>query len=639
MSLIETLLVKLGPAITKSILAIWLNDANLAPNFTTDAVADFIDVFRGKTDDVIAQRRAARQFVDIGERVAESLLTIFENEARHLDEASSKAIIIAVSKTLTEAKISSSLLAKNDLDPNKFAKYLIDFENHSRHFTANESHIFHRVLKECSQCIIDIASSLPNFSEQTFAELLKRDRKLLSIATQILQTVQSIREISQRTNSNQITEYFEYEYRRNVERKLGKIQLFGLEASRTSTSYGLSTAYITLMVNRKRYLGANRGYDYVTIEEELKRTNRLLLLGPPGSGKTTLLQWIAVNAATNSFADDLVDWKNRVPFFVRLREFAHSNLPTPKAFIKILALKIYDEMLHGCVSNLLRSGRAIVVVDGVDELQNKKREEVREWIVDLWENYPKANYVITSRPYAVTPYWLSREFSTAVLQPMNLNTVDNFVTRWHSAVREGIADEDQKDELTSLEENLKKTFRSNRSIRNLATNPLLCAMLCALHRDKFQNLPTRRVALYDAACRMLLEGRDKHRKITSQYSHLDFAQKQALLQRLAYWMLRNNKPQASREEAEHQFDIGIKMLQGINDKLTVAQFYQVLIERSGIVHEPEIGVIDFVHRTFLEYLAALAAIDERDIGALIKNSVYQEWREVIILAAGIADSK
>ena len=38
-----------------------------------------------------------------------------------------------------------------------------------------------------------------------------------------------------------------------------------------------------------------------------------------------------------------------------------------------------------------------------------------------------------------------------------------------------------------------------------------------------------------------------------------------------------------------------------------------LLERSGVLRQPQVGVVDFVHRTFLEYMAALALRCKRAI--------------------------
>jgi hypothetical protein len=76
MALIETLTLQVGPAIAKAILKVWLKDRRLA----ADIASSLVDLIKSKTADVIAQRRASRQFEEIGERVAESLLPVCEME-------------------------------------------------------------------------------------------------------------------------------------------------------------------------------------------------------------------------------------------------------------------------------------------------------------------------------------------------------------------------------------------------------------------------------------------------------------------------------------------------------------------------------------------------------------------------------
>jgi hypothetical protein len=69
---------------------------------------------------------------------------------------------------------------------------------------------------------------------------------------------------------------------------------------------------------------------------------------------------------------------------------------------------------------------------------------------------------------------------------------------------------------------------------------------------------------------------------------------------------------------------------------TAQNVMRVLIDRTGMLREPVNGKLDFAHRTFQEYMAAKAALDEGDVGALVQNATNAQWREVIVLAAGLA---
>jgi hypothetical protein len=72
---------------------------------------------------------------------------------------------------------------------------------------------------------------------------------------------------------------------------------------------------------------------------------------------------------------------------------------------------------------------------------------------------------------------------------------------------------------------------------------------------------------------------------------------------------------------------------------TGADVRRLLVDRSGIIREPFAGHIDFTHRTFQEFLAAQEALDEGDLGVLVRNAHDDQWQEVIILAAGLASKK
>jgi hypothetical protein len=64
---------------------------------------------------------------------------------------------------------------------------------------------------------------------------------------------------------------------------------------------------------------------------------------------------------------------------------------------------------------------------------------------------------------------------------------------------------------------------------------------------------------------------------------------------------------------------------------------QHLIDRSGVIREPVEGRIDFVHRSFQEYLAAAEVAAEDHIGALVERAHLDSWRETIIMTCAHAN--
>ena len=652
MSLPETLAVHVGTAVGKAIFKLWLKDAKIG----ADVSSQLGDLFALKVSGAIDQRRAQREFEQIAEQVGESLLVLFNLEGSSFTENGRLAVAYAAADSLNRTPFSPALLARHNLEPTELARCFIESNpNATRDLSSAESALYVRIINEVSQYVIDISHELPRFTEQVLSEILTREGEILQTAKLTLQEVRRLREVSQDTNTNLRSANFELEYRQTVMRKLDQIELFGVDLTATSRRHRLSVAYISLSLTQQaiqlirsqlrrkaRSLSpAVRESNVVlSVEDVLVRSSRVMVRGVAGSGKTTLLQWIAVRAASQNFAGYLESWNDLVPFFVRLRHCVENGFPSPEDIPGMIAPLISGGMPHGWVHQLMLRGRAVLLVDGVDEVPRDQREKAREWLIDLCETFPQVRVVVTSRPHALDGEWLQLEgFVDAELQPMDFSDIDSFVEHWHEAVKEQVAD-DEKQELNTLSEDLKRLIRRSRSLRNLATSPLLCAMLCALHRDSHQQIPTDRIELYQACCKMLLDRRDLERQIRlTDYVELTFRQKQYLVQDFAFWLLVNGWSEVSVPAADQKFDLAVSRMEKTPTGTTGEQVRKLLVERTAILREPSPNVLDFTHRTFQEFLAAQAIIDEGSYGVLASHANNDQWREVIILAAGLSSRR
>ncbi|HEX2418240.1 MAG TPA: NACHT domain-containing protein, partial [Micromonosporaceae bacterium] len=370
------------------------------------------------------------------------------------------------------------------------------------------------------------------------------------------------------------------------------------------------------------------------VEDVLASTRRLFVRGQAGLGKTTLLQWIAVQSARQSFPERLADWNDTVPFLVRLRRHAEGQLPAADQFVSEVGRHIAAEMPEGWVQEQLRSGRGVVLVDGVDELNVRRRGEVRRWLRELGMAFPRARFVVTSRPAAAPADWLDGEaFDVAELEPMDRHDVRTFVSRWHAAMREQCDRPEELNRLSQYQRRLTSSLETQRHLHALAGYPLLCALLCALHLDRHGQLPRNRMELYDVALQMLLERRDQERRIHAGPA-LSRTETTLLLRDIAYWLIDNGW--SSAPAARVRGRIAAKLTGMPQIAAGAEEVYQALLERSGLIREPAEGQTDFVHRTFQEYLAAQEAVASDNIGALIRNAYTDLWSDVVVLAAGHA---
>ncbi len=696
MPLAEILIGSLGPAIAKSLLKVWLKDQELA----ADVGSELIDLLKQKGLDIATQRAGRRAFEKIGDEVAQSLAPLFRGS--DIDENGKEAVALAVGGTLDQARITAALLAEKNLEPRALARFFLDSRpGATRDFSAVERALYERIVQEVARRLVEIATQLPGFQVGTLGEVLKREERLLAIATETLRRVRELEEASRAANPSLKFAEFETRYREAVVRNLDRVQLIGVDVSATSREQCLSAAYVSLRVaqrlesildayahhlldyqlhtaveaestmglrsrgKRTGSLAVSEGHEptmmipvamlqdlYHTytshiktgrsVEEALIGAQRLLVRGVAGSGKTTFLKWIAVSAAGRKFTGSLERWNDAVPFFLPLREYVDRDLPTPKEFPRPAAPTLVDEVPDGWVRHCLQSGRAIVLVDSVDEVPQAQRAKVREWLNNLVTEFKQSIFVVTSRPSAIEEGWLERElFEDAELLPMLLHDILAFVDHWHEAVQAEARDEREKIRLEELKHKLKQQIAEKRSIQRLATNPLLCAALCALHRERTGQVPSDRIELYEACCQMLLErrGRDQGLVVESKYfPDLTYREKRALLEDLAYWMMRNGRTEVPVEEAREQLERTLHNMTRLTH-LETDEVLLFLVERSGIIREPRVGYVDYIHRTFQEFLAAQAAVDQGDIGLLIQQAEDDLWQETILLAAGLAKPK
>ena len=201
-------------------------------------------------------------------------------------------------------------------------------------------------------------------------------------------------------------------------------------------------------------------------------------------------------------------------------------------------------------NSLLADGRACILVDGVDELSVERLPEVGRWLSTLVESFPDVRYVVTSRPTGISPNWLQdMAFQNAILQPMTESDIHEFVTRWYQTAAMERGDESLRYDFDLFQRQLVNAISTSRQLRELATSPLLCALLCALHLRSRAHLPVDKIQIYETAIEMLLERRDAERGILTYRVRLSQGEKLFILRDLAYWLMRNERTYIGRDQA------------------------------------------------------------------------------------------
>jgi hypothetical protein len=382
---------------------------------------------------------------------------------------------------------------------------------------------------------------------------------------------------------------------------------------------------------------------------------RCVLLGDPGAGKSTIARYLALELADAAAGHTLPGLEGLLPIIVELRRYAEANW-RDQSFEEFLEDQHRLEfapspaLVHHC----LTSGQALVVFDGLDELfDNSAREIVTRRIAAFAEKYRDVRICVTSRVIGYRPHPLAPGFTHYFVEGLDSEQITAFASAWFQAVC------GTSDDAGRLAERLVTAVEGSRPVRELAGNPLLLTILAIIARR--QPLPRDRASVYEHAVNVLIAQWDQESKHLApcpeiQDAGLDMTDRVEMLQRLARHMqsgqdgiIGNNIPAKKIIEVFTVYLRDEAQLEAGPARKTAKAIVAQLRKRNFILSHYGGEVYGFVHRAFLEYLAAAEIVTryqhhDLDNDALLKECVDQRvadasWHEVLLLIVSMAGDR
>jgi len=301
-------------------------------------------------------------------RANDQLKTFRRHELAEVPDNEWSAALGAVQDSLRHVgPMDLALALRFDLQPQLFEEYVrttaVSIRQAAALGEAGEA-AYDQILRQACSEIFRAITESPGF-----------DRRVSVTTLQTARDVQrAIRELAHQGNARAMD--FEGRYLSFVTQKLGRFELFGVDLGRAPRTHSFDDAYVSLALARSGRRAAD-GDDELTgagidVVHALSEHRRVLLRGDAGAGKTTLLRWLATHASSGTSQTD-AGWGDLVPFFLWLRQFAQRELPGPEELVEATARAVAGSMPSGWASDRFSDGRALLLVDGVDELPSTRR--------------------------------------------------------------------------------------------------------------------------------------------------------------------------------------------------------------------------------------------------------------------------
>ncbi|MGV9502038.1 HEAT repeat domain-containing protein [Streptomyces sp. NPDC003642] len=385
---------------------------------------------------------------------------------------------------------------------------------------------------------------------------------------------------------------------------------------------------------------------------------RLVLLGDPGAGKSTLARHLALTL-TQAVppGDPLACLDGRVPLVVELREYAAGEWRerTFEDFLEHLHATKGMAPPRPVTELVLAEGRAVVVFDGLDELfEPAAREQVAHRIADFASRHQRAGVrvVVTSRVIGYRRGVLERAgFAHYMVQDLSRQQIGQFARQWYTT-----AYPHDEERAARLCRRLTEAVGHSRPVGELAGNPLLLTILAIIGRRR--ELPRDRQGVYRHAVAVLVAHWDEHAKHLraptdlEALSYLGDEDRHELLRLVARRMQDGEGGIAGNHIHQEELLATFKAYLTEQYELPVAQavsaartMVRQFRERNFILSHYGGGVYGFVHRAFLEYLAAVD-IDRRYTRerewtreefveeVFARHADDPAWHEVLLLLVG-----
>lgn len=336
-------------------------------------------------------------------------------------------------------------------------------------------------------------------------------------------------------------------------------------------------------------------------------TNAVVLSGIVGQGKSILLRYLIGKEIKSG---------SRVPIHLELRR-------TPEQGLEYYVREVFDDLMetagHPEVFDLFASnGKISLLLDGFDEVDPDRSQDVLTGIESLVSRFPSARVVVTSRPHSGIES--SPLFDIVPIAQLSEADFSSFFKKVLSK------DKELAERITDA------VLTSPTQVKQLAATPLLATLLTIVYRAN-QKIPADFSEFYGELFQILLVRHDRsksgwERKRKTKLSDREIQQ---VFEAYCYKLKSEGSSSIARSKA---LDVARSALEAHQVRADEGHFLTDVVKVTCLLQE-EGGRVEFLHQSVQEYFAARYILGRPDEVArsfyslVLSQKKWATWDQVL----------